>query len=232
MFPLIINSIMNLPPSSPFQKGKMEEINRHFSTLYGYKAPRYQAESLLHLDLEEALSLAPVSPTSSLEDEESRSPESSTSPEHQPLFQTPDSPSPYCQDPPCGDAKVSVAPESPNSHTWAWPTKSPTPPELVSFPGMDYSMIFNPTGTPLTPQDFYSCVHGVTGDEMVQLVPCAPTPLICSPYCQLKQDSEEDPEKRRQLSAFLEMHVKSHEQEEKEQGDYAQPLLPPPTDRR
>ncbi|XP_062866898.1 prolactin receptor-like [Trichomycterus rosablanca] len=182
------------------KKGKMEEINRHFFSLYGYKAPRYYAESLLQVNIDESLSLAPLSPTPSIKDEEPPSPQSSTSPEHQQLLQTPDSPSPYCQNPPCSNKEVSVAPKSPNSHTWAWPAKSPTPPELVSFPGMDYSMILNPAPASTSiPQDFYTCVQGVTDGEMVHLVPCVPKPVIGSPYCELKKESEEDPEKSRQF---------------------------------
>ncbi|KAI5090118.1 growth hormone receptor precursor, partial [Silurus meridionalis] len=156
------------------KKGKMDEINHHFSSLQGYKESHYCGESLYQVSIDEGVSLSQGSSMSSIQ--EDKKPEGIQSPEAQQLLQTPDSPSPYCRDPPDCIKEASESAGTPEEPVWAWPVKSQMQPELFSFPGTEYSMIVNPVPTstraPPNAQEFYTCVHGVTTNELVQLVPC------------------------------------------------------------
>ncbi|MCI4393646.1 hypothetical protein PGIGA_G00159820 [Pangasianodon gigas] len=224
------------------KKGKMDEINQHFSSLQGYKAPHYCGESVYQVSMDESVSLSQLSSRSSIqEDKEPQGMQSPACTEDQQLLHTPDSPNPYCQDPSYCSKESSEATMTPESPVWAWPAKSHMQPELLSFPGMEYSMIVNPaptnTSAPPTTQEFYTCVHGVTTSEMVQLVPCMSNSFKCSPYFEPKDKPEEDTEKLSQLAAYLEKRVEVQANEirfcpgEEEQNEYVVPLLPQPTNR-
>ncbi|XP_072513893.1 growth hormone receptor-like isoform X1 [Salminus brasiliensis] len=227
------------------KKGKMEEINRHFS-LHGYKPPQYREETWYQVSMDEGLSLSQPSPPSNLKEEQhdnntscTRSP---TYPEvTQQLLHNTDSPSAYCQGPAYYSEEALEVALPPESQSWAWPALSNTQPELVSFPGMDYSMILNPapltTGAPPTSHDFYTCVNGVTPSGAVHLVPCVSNPLKGSPYLQLREDVEEDQEKSNQLVVYLEKQSEASaggngvNPGETERSEFAVPLLPHLTDR-
>lgn len=130
---------------------------------------------------------------------------------------------------------------TPEASLWAWPVKSPTQPELLSFSSSEYSVIVNPTrtGTSALPatQEFYTCVHGVATSEMVQLVPCLSNSLKGSPYFELKDKPEEDTKKLSQLAAYIEKQVDVQAREmmfcpgEEEQNEYVVPLLPQASER-
>ncbi|KAM9454351.1 growth hormone receptor isoform 1-T1 [Clarias gariepinus] len=223
------------------KKGKMDEINQHFSSLQGYKVPHYSGESVYEVSLDEGISLSQRSSMSSIQEvSEIQGIQSPACTEGQQLLQTPDSPNPYCQGPPYSTKESSEVAMSPETLLWAWPVKSNTQPKLLSFPGMDYSMIIGPgpksTNAP-TAQEFYTCVHGVTDDEMVQLVPCMSDLLKGSPYFDLKDKPEEDTEKLSQLTAYLEKRKELQNNEirlsagEEKQNEYVVPLLPQPTER-
>lgn len=219
----------------------MDEINQHFSSLQGYKVPHYSGESVYEVSLDEGISLSQRSSMSSIQEvSEIQGIQSPACTEGQQLLQTPDSPNPYCQGPPYSTKESSEVAMSPETLLWAWPVKSNTQPKLLSFPGMDYSMIIRPgpksTNAP-TAQEFYTCVHGVTDDEMVQLVPCMSDLLKGSPYFDLKDKPEEDTEKLSQLTAYLEKRKELQNNEirlcagEEKQNEYVVPLLPQPTER-
>lgn len=222
------------------QKGKMDEINHHFSSLRGCKAPHCCGESVYQLNMDEGVSLSKLSSLSSLnEDQEPQGVQHPACTEDQQLLHSLCGPSPYCQGPSYytkESSEVNVSPEPP---LWTWPVKSHMQPELLSFPGTEYSMIVNPTSTssraPPSTQEFYTCVHGVT-NQMVQLVPCMSESLKC-PYFELKDKPEEDTKKFNQLAAYLEKRVEVQANEirfctgKEEQTEYVLPLLPQPTDR-
>lgn len=233
---------ISLSVSVFLQKGKMDEINHHFSSLQGCKAPHYSRESVYQLSMEEGVSLSKLSSMSSIqEDKEPHDIQHPDCTEDKQLLYTPDGPSPYCQDPAyCnnGSSEATMTLEAP---LWAWPVKSHMQPELLSFPGSEYSLIVNPAPTSTsalpTTQEFYTCVHGVTSSEMVQLVPCMSNSVIGSSYFELKDKPEEDTKKLSQLAAYLEKRVEVQAKEirfypgEEEQNEYVVPLLPQPIDR-
>ncbi|XP_076839303.1 prolactin receptor [Brachyhypopomus gauderio] len=147
------------------KKGKLDEINCHFTTLYGFKSPRHHEESLCTNSIDEEVPPPQPSPPS-------RRDKDTTTPESQRLLVTVSSPTSYCQTPIvyeverpyCSGEDLGVAlPAETNPVERATPTH--VQPELVSFPGMDYSMVLNPA--PLTPNappsthDFYTCVNRV-----------------------------------------------------------------------
>ncbi|XP_017557286.1 prolactin receptor-like isoform X1 [Pygocentrus nattereri] len=235
------------------KKGKMDEINRHFSSLHGYKPPQYCEETWYQVSMDEGLSLSQPSPPSNPKEERLGNSTSSTlSPAcpdaTQQLLHTTNSPAPYCQGPAVyGEGPTYYSEEAlevglpPESQSWVWPASSHAQPELVSFPGMDYSMILNPaplTSTaPSTCHDFYTCVNGVTPSGAVHLVPCVSNPLKSSPYLQLREDKEEDSEKSSQLVVYLEKQAEAPGSStgattgETEQSEFAVPLLPHLTER-
>lgn len=207
------------------QKGKMDEINHHFSSLHGYKPPQYHEETWYQVSIDEGLSLSQTSPPSNPKEERhgNSSPctQSPTYPEvMQRLLHTTNSPTPYCQGPVLyeegpayyGEEALEVA-LPPESQSWAWPASRNTQLELVSFPGMEYSMILNPAPLTTAPlpnsHDFYTCVNGVTPSGAVHLVPCVSNPLKGSPCPQLREDVEEDPEKSSQLVVYLEKQAEA-----------------------
>lgn len=215
----------------------MDEINHHFSSLQGYKVPRYSGESVYPVSMDEGVFLSRLSSMSSIQ--EDKDPQDMQNPdftEDQHLLHTPNISSPYCQDPIFCSKETSESTMTPETPLWVWPEKSPVQPELLSFPGTEYSMIVNapaPTNTSVPPntQEFYTCVHGVTTSEMVQLVPCMSNSLKGSAYFELKDKPEGDTKKLGQLAAFLEKQVDGQANEmfypeEQEQNEYVVPLLP------
>ncbi|KAK1802921.1 hypothetical protein P4O66_021461, partial [Electrophorus voltai] len=188
------------------KKGKMDEINSHFSSLYGYKSSQYHEETLCHESMDEEVTPPQPSLTSSHDND-------ATPPESQQLLLTVSSPSDYCQAPVVygeehpynKDLEVALPAES-NSPVWSVP--SHTQPELVSFPGMDYSMILDSaslsTTAPPTFHDFYTCVNRVSPSGAVHLVPCVSNVITDTPCFQVRQKLGEDSEKNSQLVVHLE----------------------------
>ncbi|XP_028811203.1 prolactin receptor isoform X1 [Denticeps clupeoides] len=202
------------------KKGKMDEINRHFSTFHGYKPPQYIEETWCQVSAAGVLSVQ-SSPQSHSMEEDTRSPQT----ESQHLLQTSLASSPYSHvlspyvDSPPGASADSIT----QSSAWPWPSTGNLPqPELVSFPGMDYSMILNPTSQatptfcPPTAQDFYTCVNRVSTSGAVHLVPCVPEAGRSPAYLQMV---EQESDKSSQLSANL---VKKTEALTNGSGDVSQ----------
>ncbi|XP_066517562.1 prolactin receptor-like [Hoplias malabaricus] len=231
------------------KKGKMDDINRHFSSLHGYKPPQYCEETWYQVSMDEGLSLSQSSPLPHPKENPPGINMYTTYPEGtQQLLHTNNSPAPYCQGPVLyGEGPTYYSEETlevalpPESQPWAWPSSSPVQPELVSFPGMDYSMILNPaplTSTaPPTSHDFYTCVNGVMPSGAVHLVPCVSNPLKGSTNLHLKEDMKEDSEKSSQFLDYLEKQVETPDSSngvnagDMEQGEFAVPLLPQLTER-
>ncbi|KAK6325518.1 hypothetical protein J4Q44_G00048600 [Coregonus suidteri] len=119
----------------------------------------------------------------------------------------------------------------------------PAQPELLDFPGTDYSMMVDPTPVPppdqqapppSSTQDFYTCVNVLGVNGQVQLVPCLPNHRKHSPYVQLEEELEE---KTSQLADYLAKKMEAVangralgetevETESVEQSEVAVPLLP------
>lgn len=219
----------------------MDEINNHFSSLRGCKAPHCCGESVYKLSMDEDVSLSKLSSLSSLsEDKEPHSIQHPVCAEGQQLLHSFCVPSPYCQDPPYYTKESSEETITPEKPLWTSPVESHLQPELLSFPGTEYSMIVNSssksTSAPPTTQEFYTCVHGVT-NQMVQLVPCMSDSLKGCPYFDLKDKPEEDTKMLNQLTAYLEKRVEVQANDirfctgKEEQMEYVMPLLSQPTDR-
>ncbi|KAI7811447.1 putative prolactin receptor-like [Triplophysa rosa] len=185
------------------KKGKIDEINQHFSTFHSYKPPQYSMETWYQVSLD-ASPAAALNGLMSYFKQEDRA-----APQHQPFLQTNQSgptehDASYCRTP----AEV----DKPHQNTAeAWPEPSHTHPELVSFPGMDYSMILNPAPaesavTQPSPLDFYTCVGEMTLCGAVHLVPCLPESMKSTAYLQFK-DGAAEPDKSIQLAAFVERKI-------------------------
>ncbi|KAJ4920379.1 hypothetical protein JOQ06_009999, partial [Pogonophryne albipinna] len=85
------------------------------------------------------------------------------------------------------------------------------PPEILSLPGTEYSIMGNPHPHPQrSPQDFYTCVQLMKDSSEVHLVPCLPPP-----YCQESQEEK----KEKMADSKARTHVG-------EGGEAAVPLLP------
>ncbi|KAK3511300.1 hypothetical protein QTP70_034963, partial [Hemibagrus guttatus] len=219
------------------KKGKMDEINHHFFSLQCYKAQHYCGESVYPVSMDEEVLLSRLSSMSSIqEDKEPQDIQNPDCTEDQELLHTPDIPSSDCQDPSFCSKETSDQTMTPETTLWVCPEKSPVQPELLSFPGMEYSMIVNPaptnTSVPPNTQEFYTCVHGVTPSEMVQLVSCMSNSLKGgSAYFELKDKPEDDTKKLSQLAATLEKQVEVRSNEmfypvKQDQNEYVVSLLP------
>lgn len=160
-------------------------------------------------------------------------------PQHQPFFPNNQSPALYCRGPAEHAASYCHAATEvdklPQNAVEAWPEPSHAHPELVSFPGMDYSMIVNPAtaesaATQASPLDFYTCVGEMTAGGAVHLVPCVPEPMKSSAYLQFK-DGAAEPDKSSQLAALLERQMEEMSDaddtgETADQRECDVPLLP------
>ncbi|KAM6945337.1 prolactin receptor [Aplochiton taeniatus] len=133
-------------------------------------------------------------------------------------------PSPYCPGP------AATLPSADPS-LWAWPgAVAPYQPEMMSFPGTDYSVLGNTspaagslvpvpptpllafpasTGRPslsasanTAPQDFYTCVHVMSEGAEVHLVPCTFVAEAAPPKEHILSEQEEE-RKKLQLADYL-----------------------------
>ncbi|XP_064879718.1 uncharacterized protein LOC115127219 [Oncorhynchus nerka] len=194
------------------KKGGFDEINRHFISFHGYKPPSYSEEEVwdsVSMDDNQSLQ-APLGILAVRKEDYDMAIHSQllvqTTSSHAPYTPVPASytpvPAPYCQ------APVEAFPTP-----WEWPTANPDQPELLVFPGTDYSMMVDPTPVPppnqqapppSSTQGFYTCVNMLGDNGQVHLVPCLPTHLKHSPYVQLEEELEEGGlEKRSQLDDYL-----------------------------
>ncbi|KAA0722680.1 Growth hormone receptor [Triplophysa tibetana] len=187
------------------KKGKIDEINQHFSTFHGYKPPQYCMETWYQVSLEASPAAALNGLMSYFKQEDI------ADPQHQPFLQTNQSPALYCRTPAeqaSSYCRTSAEVDKPPQNTpEPQPDPSHTHPELLSFPGMDYSMIVNPAPAESavrqhSPLDFYTCVGEMTPGGAVRLVPCLPETMKSTSYLQFK-DGAAEPDKSIQLAALL-----------------------------
>ncbi|XP_059409120.1 prolactin receptor-like [Carassius carassius] len=201
------------------KKGKLDEINRHFSSFHGYKSPQYSMETWYQVSVDPCPAVTPA--------------------------QTSCSPLPYCSGPApyCegatpasnpGPAPYCEGAPPPSSHgpspycEGAPPPSDPgsAHPVLMCIPGMDYSMILSPA--PVPPQDFYTCVKGVTPGGALHLVPCLPDALKNTSYLQFTDDCTD---KSGQLTALLEKQMEALlSASDSDPSEAALPLLPHSSD--
>ncbi|XP_059399182.1 growth hormone receptor-like isoform X2 [Carassius carassius] len=186
--------IPGLEPA-PLKKGKIDEIDQHFSSFHGYRSPQYCMETCSHVSEDTSPAVTPSSIQSDgiQEDVLIRTitpcvligpiKQYVTCPDGQQSVQTNCTPAPYCRSP-TPYCEEDTPP----------PYPGPAHPELTSVPGMNYSMILSPAPTTPPTQDFYTCVNGVTPSGALHLVP----------YLPLNQRADDEAEKKSQLPALLE----------------------------
>ncbi|XP_048054267.1 growth hormone receptor-like [Megalobrama amblycephala] len=197
------------------KNGKIDEINHHFSSFHGYTPPQYSMETWYQVSVDTCPAVTPNSAPST--EENAAVARFVSGPNGQPTLRTSCSPAPYCRSGPASYCEGATPPPAPGH----------THPELVSVPGMDYSMILNsaPAQPPL--QDFYTCVTGVTASGALHLVPCLPDMLKNTPYVQFKEDGSAD--KSGQLVALLEKQMEELPCDS-DPSEAAVPLLPHSSD--
>ncbi|XP_026063155.1 growth hormone receptor-like isoform X3 [Carassius auratus] len=178
------------------KKGKIDEIDQHFSSFHGYRSPQYCTETCSHVSVDTRPAVTPsiIQSDGIQEDVLIRTITPSvligpikqyvTCPDGQQSVQTNCTPAPYCHSP---------APYSEEDTPPADP--GPAHPELTSVPGMNYSMILSPAPTTPPTQDFYTCVNGVMPSGALHLVP----------YLLFNQRPDDEAEKKSQLATLLEM---------------------------
>uniref|UniRef100_A0A673MQ06 Uncharacterized protein n=1 Tax=Sinocyclocheilus rhinocerous TaxID=307959 RepID=A0A673MQ06_9TELE len=168
------------------KKGKIDEINQHFSSFHGYKSPQYCTDTWYQVSVDTSPAVtpdgiqedAPIGPITQYV----------TCPDGQQSVQISCTPAPYCHGPaPYGEGDTPP------------PDPGPAHPELASVPGMDYSMILSPAPAAPPTQDFYTCVNSVTPTSALHLVP----------YLQLNEGADDEADKSSQLAALLEKQMEA-----------------------
>ncbi len=136
-----------------------------------------------------------------------------TCPNEQQSVQTSCTPAPYCRGPaPAPYCEEDTPP----------PDSGPSHPELTSVPGMDYSMILNPTPVAPPTQGFYTCVNSMTPAGELHLVP----------YLQFIEGADDEADKSSQLAALLEKQMEALlSATESDPSEAGMPLLPHSSDR-
>ncbi|XP_065110085.1 growth hormone receptor-like [Paramisgurnus dabryanus] len=168
------------------KKGKIDEINHHFSSFHGYKSPQYCIETWYQVNVDASPAVTLDNFLSYYKQEDRVN--GTAFPQHQPLLQT----------------NVEEPSQNPAG-------ASQTQPELMSFPGTDYTMILNSDPAAIQPahQDFYTCVSEIAPTGVVRLVPCLPDALKNTPYLQFKNEpNDDDSDKSVQLAALLKKQMK------------------------
>ncbi|KPP72513.1 prolactin receptor-like [Scleropages formosus] len=173
--------------------GKVEEINRLFSSFHGYTTPQYSEEVLLQVSMDEGLSFKENSMAQSkkMEGEPPPSINGPGCPRGQQPMQTLVGPTCYSQAlAPYWQASTHGQEDSSALSPTAMPTLAQPDPsilhsELLTFPALGYSMILSPAPVQQINQDFYTCVNGINARGAVHLVPCLPDHSKQSPYSQI-----------------------------------------------
>uniref|UniRef100_A0A8C2KJZ8 Fibronectin type-III domain-containing protein n=1 Tax=Cyprinus carpio TaxID=7962 RepID=A0A8C2KJZ8_CYPCA len=216
------------------KKGKIDDINRHFSSFHSYKSPQYSMETWYQVSVDPCPAATPAQTSCSPAPYcrgpapycEGATPSSNPGPAPYCEGATPSSnpgPAPYCE----GATSASNPSHTPYCEE-APPPSNPgsAHPELMCVPGMDYSMILN--AAPAPPQDFYTCVKGMTPGGALHLVPCLPDTLKNTPYLQFTDDCAD---KSSQLTALLEKQMEALlSSSDSDPSEAALPLLPHSSD--
>ncbi|XP_028255562.1 prolactin receptor-like [Parambassis ranga] len=176
------------------KKGDLDEINHHFSNFHSYRPPSYSEEVWDQVSTDEVFLTTPrdcsVPGDHADNEKDSLMVPCSLAPVVSPASYV-QSMAPYCSLPP--DA---FAPSLDVPSPWVRP-------EIVSFPGTDYSVTVPPSDpatvtTSHPPQDFYTCVQLMNESGEVRLVPCLP-PAYCRelpPVLRVRPDAAEEEKKK------------------------------------
>ncbi|XP_039502782.1 prolactin receptor-like isoform X1 [Pimephales promelas] len=113
------------------KNGKLEEINRHFSSFHGYKSPQFSIETWYQVSVDSGPALTPNSCPSHCE------PKPVTGPEGPPALQSSSSPNPYCLSGPASYCEVATPPPEPGHAL----------PELFAVPGDFYTCVTGVTAS-------------------------------------------------------------------------------------
>ncbi|XP_042586473.1 uncharacterized protein LOC122138397 [Cyprinus carpio] len=151
--PALKNHSSHQPPKNPpnplnqsalLKKGKIDEIDQHFSSFHSYKSPQYCTETWYQVSVDTGPAVTPSSIQSDgIQEDVLITPiipivpigpitQYVTCPNGQQSVQTSCTPMPYCR----GPAPFCEEDTPP-------PVPGPAHPELMSVPGMDYNMILN-----------------------------------------------------------------------------------------
>lgn len=220
-----------------FQKGNLDEINRHFSNFHSYRPPVYTEDlwdqvsaDNLYLSTLDACTV----PCSSVDGDRDAlivpcdlSPLAGRCPVATNANQTPYLHSSLPYSPPLSQSFAPV------TSTWLRP-------EIVPLPGTDYSMMGHPSilaavppppaeaaAVPSShlPHDFYTCVQLMNDTGEVHLVPCLP-PAYCKELVPppVYEKEEKKKKQQQQMSEFKNNQRKSGA--EAELSEVSAPLLP------
>ncbi|XP_031414243.1 prolactin receptor-like isoform X1 [Clupea harengus] len=190
------------------KKGKMDEINRHFSSFHGYKSPQYREESWYQVYTDEGLSGHSDLQSQPINEKITEPP---AYPHSQQITPTSEGsrncqgPTPYIENPASYVTESMDLPAFPESPVSPWATGfGSSHPQQV--PSTGYSLIENSApGTspgPAVPtlHDFYTCVNVVSPSGAVHLVPFLPEG---SKKAANRPQGEEDSQKNSQMAAYL-----------------------------
>ncbi|TRY92746.1 hypothetical protein DNTS_024831 [Danionella cerebrum] len=197
------------------KKGKLEEIDRHFSSFHGYKPPPQSSQETCYqmsVDSSSSHEEAPFAPGDSGPSPyigySSSTPFTSSAPTS---YQS--SGSAPCTSTEIGPTSYSTTGNSPSPYLDGAPPAVSATPQLLSFPGMDYSVLLpSPNVNPMmdhpSTQEFYMCVNGMsmTGAPLLQ-------PQICLKNSHFLSYSSAEEEKNSQLMALLKHSPYTHTSE-------------------
>ncbi|XP_063733812.1 prolactin receptor-like isoform X2 [Eleginops maclovinus] len=144
------------------KKGNLEEINRHFSNFHSYTPPSYTEEAWDAVSAGDAFLPAARVCSGPERDAVTVPIDMAPGAARLPALYLQSAAPPYCSSPP--DAASS----------WL-------PPEILTLPGTEYSIMGNPHPPAPPPQDFYTCVQLMNDSGEVHLVPCLP-PAYCREF--------------------------------------------------
>uniref|UniRef100_A0A9J8CIG6 Fibronectin type-III domain-containing protein n=1 Tax=Cyprinus carpio carpio TaxID=630221 RepID=A0A9J8CIG6_CYPCA len=177
--------------SALLKKGKIDEIDQHFSSFHSYKSPQYCTETWYQVSVDTGPAVTPSSIQSDGIQEDvlitlitpivpiRPITQYVTCPDGQQSVQTSCTPMPYVRGP-APYFKEDMPPPEP----------CPAHPELVSVPGMDYRMILNPT--PYCEEDTPPPDPGPIHPELVS-VPGMDYSMILKPTTYCEEDTPSRP---------------------------------------
>ncbi|MBN3322707.1 GHR protein, partial [Atractosteus spatula] len=168
------------------KKGKIDEINRLFSSFHGYSPPQYKEDAWFEVSADEGLCLRDPPLAQTREEGFRRKP----SVQHPSSFDRKVGEAREKQLPAVGHAEESEK-RSPGEQelrekpTWGLQTPMDVEKsfEAITHPTAGYSVLISPArGT----MDFYTCVNGVSTDGTVHLVPHLPDHRLQAAYREIK----------------------------------------------
>ncbi|MBN3303487.1 GHR protein, partial [Amia calva] len=181
------------------KKGKMDEIDRLFTSFHGYNPPEYKEEAWFEVSTDEGLSFKDSPLAKMVKEERERTP--SLQPQNQPFLVVGAKEEQMLLHKLEGSSSIEAgqgslskeepSPLNPNdTPNWSRQTQVAMEKsfETITNP-MGYSITLSPTKTLKASQDFYTCVNTVNNNGTIQLVPCFPDHGQKSPYLELRDAS-------------------------------------------